>query len=161
VSDAELLRAYGETEWTITLPDARELRLRLPPAPPPDPALFGAAIITAHNPASRLHAAADNQAADLALRAHLAALHAQDPEQVHIHPALAHGTGEHAAEWDEPGYAVVGIPRCTAVALGEEFEQNAIVWIDAAGRATLVVTRSGFCGCPTGEALHPSPAASL
>lgn len=161
MSDAELLRAYGETLWTITLPDARELLLRLPPAPPPDPVLFGAAIVTAYNPASRPHSAAANQAADLALRARIADLHARAPERVRIHPALAHGTGDDAARWDEPGYAISGIRRSTAVALGEEFGQNAIVWIDAAGRATLVVTRSGFCGRAPGEALHPSPAASL
>ena len=161
MSDAELLRAYGDTTWTVTLPDARELLLRLPPAPPPDPALFGAAIITAYNPASRAHSAADNRAADLALRERLADLPAQHPEQVHIHPALAHGTGAHAEQWDEPGYAIRGIPRSTAVALGADFGQNAIVWIDAAGCATLVVTRSGFCGRAQGEVLHPSPAASL
>lgn len=163
MSDTELAAAYRATEWTLTLPDARQLRLRLPPAaPPPDPALRGVAIITAYNPASDPQtSAAANRAADVRLRARLSAPLTRAPHRLRVFPALASGNGADAARWDEPGYAVAGIDRCDAVALGAEFGQNAIVWIDAAGAASLVVTRDGFCGRQSGETLHPPPVASL
>ena len=114
------------------------------PAPAP---LRPAGIVTAFNPASRPLTPDANHRADAALRARIAAL------GLSAHRTLAHGTGDDAAAWDEPGWCVTGDVRDIVVALGAEFGQNAIVWIDAAGEVTIVCTRDGFCGGRIGDVL--------
>jgi hypothetical protein len=114
------------------------------PAPAP---LRSSAIVTAFNPASRPLPRDANLRADAALRARLDAL------GLSAHRALAHGTGDDAHAWDEPGWCVTGAVRAGMVHLGEELGQNAIVWIDAAGEVTIVCTREGFCGARVGEVL--------
>jgi hypothetical protein len=116
------------------------------PAPAP---LRPAGIVTAFNPASRLLPRDANLRADAALAARLLAL------GLAAHRTLAHGTGDDAPAWDEPGWCVTGDVRAELVRLGEEFGQNAVVWIDAAGTVTSVCTRDGFCGARLGEVLRP------
>ena len=106
-------------------------------------------IVTAFNPASRPLSPDANLRADAALRARLSAL------ALPAHRTLAHGTGDDAEAWDEPGLCIVGEVRAEAVRLGADFGQNAIVWIDPAGEVTVVCTRDGFRGARVGEVLKP------
>jgi len=116
------------------------------PAPAP---LRPSGIVTAFNPASRPLPPGANLRADAALRARLGAL------GLPAYRTLAHGTGDDAAAWDEPGWCVAGDVRAEVVRLGAEFGQNAIVWIDTSGEVTIVCTREGFCGARVGEVLLP------
>lgn len=127
--------------------------MRLPGGPatlrvgaPAPPSLRSLGIVTAHNPASRAADPASNAAAHARLTEAVRAL------GVPAHASLAHGTGPHAAAWDEPGYAVRA-PREAVVRLGEAFGQNAVVWVDDEGRVSLVCTRPGFCGAAPGDVL--------
>jgi hypothetical protein len=114
------------------------------PAPAP---LRSSGIVTAFNPASRPLSPDANQRADAALRARIDAL------GLLPHRTLAHGTGDDAAAWDEPGWCLVGEMREIVIHLGADFGQNAVLWIDAAGEVTIVCTRDGFCGAKVGEVL--------
>jgi len=143
--DAGLLALYRSTTWSVDAPGGR---LAAGPGAPAPHALRPSAIVTAFNPASQPHSRDENQRADERLRGRIAAL-----GLVHWR-TLAHGTGGdpvEAAQWDEPGWCLPGETRDAAVALGSDFGQNAIVWIDAAGVATTVCTREGFCGARVGE----------
>jgi hypothetical protein len=142
VSDSDLLQAYLATVWTVAGPDG-ELAVRPGEAAPPP--LRPSGIVTAWNPASRRLSDHENRRADADLRARIGAA------GLDAWPTLAHGTGEGAGAWDEPGWCLRGHVRETAAALGAEFGQNAIVWIDAAGAVTIVCTRDGFCGASVGE----------
>jgi len=131
--------------WTVETPSGA-LAVR-PGCPAPAP-LRSSGIVTACNPASRRLSREANHRADDALRARIDRLG---------HPAsrsLAHGTGEDAGAWDEPGWSLAGDVRDQVVRLGAEFGQNAVLWIDAAGEVTIVCTRDGFCGAKVGEVLR-------
>jgi hypothetical protein len=141
--DAALLAAYLATTWTVRLP-AGPVPVRVG-APAPDPALRPSGIVTACNPASRRRDTARNRHANVLLLRRL------DAMGLAWLPALAHGTGAEAHLWDEPGFALPGAPREAVVALGRRFGQNAVVWMDAAGRVSLAATRDGFCGCRVGQ----------
>lgn len=141
--DLDLLAAYRATTWTLELPDG-PFRLRLTE---PVAVLRPLGIITAYNPASVLCTEAENRAANLELQRELEAA------GVVIYDVVAASTGEEGERWTEPGFAVAGLPREVLVSLGERYGQNAIVWVDEEGRATLVVTRPGFCGRGVGEVL--------
>ncbi|HEX6748951.1 MAG TPA: DUF3293 domain-containing protein [Longimicrobium sp.] len=145
MSDSDLLAAYLATVWSVDGPDgALEVRPgRI--APPP---LRPSAIVTAYNPASQPRPAEENDRADADLRARIAAAGAEPWR------TLARGTGDDAGAWDEPGWLIRGDVRGLAVALGAEFGQNAIVWIDAAGDVAIVVTRDGFCRTAVGEVVR-------
>ncbi len=143
-SDLDLLAAYRATTWTLALPQGL-CYLRLTDHVPIHPRPLG--IITAYNPASELRTPEENRAANRALLREL------EEAGADAYPAVAEGTGEEAERWREPGFAVAGLPKEALVALGERHGQNAIVWVDREGRATLVVTRSGFCGRGVGEVL--------
>ncbi len=147
MNDLDLLAAYRATSWTVELPGG-QARLRLDESAPLHPRPLG--IITAYNPASVPRSDKDNRAANEELRRELERAGAA------VYPALAHGTGEEAQEWTEPGFAAVGAELPLLVTLGERFGQNAIVWVDEAGEPALVVTRAGFCGARVGEIL-PTP----
>jgi len=141
VSDRDLLAAYRTTTWTVETADEDLLVRPGQSAPVP---LRPSAIVTAYNPASRAASPAANRRADAALRARLDALHL---------PALrtlAHGS---SPAWDEPGWCIPGPVREIAVSLAAGLGQNAIVWIDAAGDVTIVVTRDGFCGARVGDVI--------
>ena len=125
-----------ETPWgALTVRPGR-------PAPAP---LHSSGIVTAYNPASRPLSPGANLRADAALRARIGAL------GLSAHRTLAHGTGDDAAAWDEPGWCLTGEVRDVVVRLGADFGQNAVLWIDGAGEVTLVCTRDGFCGARVGE----------
>jgi len=117
-----------------------------PGAPAPAP-LRPSGIVTAFNPASRPLSLDANLRADAALRARI------DAPGLPAHRTLAHGSGDEAAAWDEPGWCLTGDVRPVVVRLGADFGQNAIVWIDPAGEVTIVCTRDGFCGARVGEVL--------
>lgn len=149
-SDRTLLAAYARTVWTVDGPDG-VLPVRLEGAIP-DGLLRPSAIVTAYNPASR-------RADDLENRRNHDRL--QDElrrRALPFRPARAHAPGGDE-DWDEPGFAVLGDARDAAVELGAELGQNAVVWIDARGRVSLVCTRAGFCGAGVGDALDPDEAA--
>jgi hypothetical protein len=114
------------------------------PAPAP---LRPSGIVTAFNPASRPLTPDANLRADAALRARIDAL------ALPAHRTLAHGTGDQATAWDEPGWCLTGDVRHDVESLGADFGQNAIVWIDPAGEVTIVCTRDGFCAARVGEVL--------
>lgn len=144
MSDPELLSAYQHTVWSIDAPDGRVTARSGTPAPA---ALRPSAIVTAYNPASRPRNPEQNQRADQALLGRIRALG--------LHPwrTLAHGAGDDASAWDEPGWCLPGDTRAAAVLLGRDFGQNAIVWTDADGTVSIVCTREGFCGARMGEAV--------
>ncbi|HYH81598.1 MAG TPA: DUF3293 domain-containing protein [Longimicrobium sp.] len=145
MSDPELLALYRSTTWSVDAPGGR---LPVRPGGAAPPALRPSAIVTAFNPASRRFSPEANRRADDALRARIAAL------RLASWPTLAHGTGSDAASaaaWDEPGWCLPGDTREIAVALGRDFGQNAIVWIDAEGAVTMVCSREGFCGARVGQ----------
>jgi hypothetical protein len=143
VNDAELLAAYRRTAWSVDAPGATAWVRSGALAPA---VLRPSAIVTAYNPASQPRAEGENQRADEALRLRIRALG--------LHPwrTLAHATGEDdPSAWDEPGWCLPGDTLVTAVDLGADVGQNAIVWIDAAGQVSMVCTRDGFCGARVGE----------
>ena len=147
MSDRSTLAAYRAAVWTLDLPHAGPVRLRLPgPAPA---ALRPSGIVTAYNPASALRTARENALAHRRLRAELRRRGLRWLRCV----ADAPDTG--SAEWREPGFCVLGCARDTVVALGARSGQNAVVWIDADGLAALVATRDGFAGCRVGEVIGP------
>ncbi|MFL5537613.1 MAG: DUF3293 domain-containing protein [Longimicrobiaceae bacterium] len=115
------------------------------PAPAP---LRPSGIVTAFNPASRPLSPDANLRADAALRARIGAL------GLSAHRTLAHGTGDDAAAWDEPGWCLTGDARAEVIRLGADFGQNAVLWIDPAGEVSIVCTRDGFCGARVGEVVR-------
>lgn len=142
MSDPDLLAAYQKTVWSVDAPDGRvEVRsgVRAPAV------LRPSAIVTAYNPASRLHSTEQNRRADGAL---LARIHALGLPHWRT---LARGTGGDPGAWDEPGWCLSGDTRAAAVALGRDFGQNAIVWVDPDGGVAMVCTRDGFRGARVGE----------
>ncbi len=146
--DRALLEAYRATVWTVHLPPGPvAVHLSSRPA-----ALRGVGLITAFNPASRLASARENADADQRLRDELRALGTE------CWRCVAGGTGPDAERWREPGYAVRGVARGILIALGAQHRQNAILWIDAEARPSLIVTRPGFCGSRLGATLDDLPA---
>ena len=151
VSDHALLASYLATDWLIQTADGI-LTVRAGSAAPA--ALRPSGIVTAFNPASRPRDEDENRRDDAELRGRIAV------RSLTAFRTLARGTGADAAAWDEPGWCVPGDVRAAVVALGAEFGQNAIVWIDPAGEVTLVCTRDGFCGAGVGEVLEGELAAA-
>lgn len=143
VSDDELLEAYRDSVWTVEMP-AGTLDVRLD-GPPADPQLRPAGIVTAYNPASISRSAEENRAADQELMRHVRSL------GVPFRRTSANGTGPGAGAWEEPGFLLLGDVRPLVVELGLVFGQNAVVWVDAAGAASLVCTRAGFAGRLPGQ----------
>jgi hypothetical protein len=145
-SDLNLLRAYRSTTWKISLPGGA-VELRVGDTLPSSTAVAPGFVITAYNPSSKLASHEENLAAHALLAMDLTGRAAA------IHPSLAEGTGAAARAWTEPGFLVRGLSRARAVALGERYGQNAIVWIEEDGRVVLIATRRGFCGCIPGDPL--------
>lgn len=91
-----------------------------------------AAFITACNPCSRPLAATENTArqADLAAELSQRGLY------------FLEGEGRHPTDdWVEPSYLVLGLSLDEAKALGNQFEQNAVVWCGADAVPELVLLR--------------------
>jgi hypothetical protein len=146
VTGRELLAAYAATAWKVDLP-AGAAWVR--PGAAADQSLRPAGIVTAHNPASDPKTTErQNRSAQAALLRELRL------RRISFFPALAVPSAPDAGRWTEPGFALLGIDRETAVELGERFGQNAIVWIDTAGHVSLVATRVGFCGANPGQELE-------
>jgi hypothetical protein len=125
---AQTIAAYRETDYLVEVaPDgAPPLLLRVGAFHPGLADLFRAsgvasgAFITACNPHSRLLEAAQNSARQAALRRLLT---------LRGWPFLQ-GIGQHpAGRWPgEASFLVLGISCAAARSLGQEFEQNAILW---------------------------------
>jgi hypothetical protein len=110
-----------------------------------DAQLRPSGIVTAFNPASIVRNADENRAADQELLRHVRSL------GVHFRRTMAAGNGPGAEQWEEPGFLLLGDVRPLLVELGLVFGQNAVVWIDQAGHASLVCTRAGFAGRLPGQ----------
>ena len=143
LSDAELLEAYRHTVWTVEMP-AGTLDVRLE-GPAADPQLRPAGVVTAYNPASIARTPEENRAADQELMRHVRSLGVQ------FRRTVAQGTGPGTEQWEEPGFLLLGDVRPLVVELGLVFGQNAVVWIDSTGAASLVCTRAGFAGRLPGQ----------
>lgn len=144
MSEAELLDAYRQTVWTVEMP-AGTLDVRLQGGDPADPQLRPAGIVTAYNPASIARTPDENRTSDLDLMRHVRSL------GVPFRRTMAQGTGPGAEQWEEPGFLLLGDVRPLVVELGLVFGQNAVIWIDATGAASLVCTRAGFAGRLPGQ----------
>lgn len=140
LSDEELLEEYRRTDWSVETP-AGTLHVRLD-GEVPDESLRPSGIITAYNPASMPRADEENRAADLELMRHVRSL------GVAFRRTEAHGSDP---AWTEPGFLLLGDVRPLLVELGLVFGQNAVVWVDGAGGASLVCTRAGFAGRRPGQ----------
>jgi hypothetical protein len=111
---------------------------RIVPGQPASLPVSAVVVLTAYNPASNPTSHAENRAALRTLRATLDA--AGHPWL----PARAHGTGETARQWDEPGFALSGEDAVElSVALGQMLDQNAVLVARAGEPPSLVVTRAG------------------
>jgi hypothetical protein len=168
--DVALLRAYRETAWiipsldtTLRLHDAGAARLLLEQL-----ACGAAAIITACNPYSK-HLADDiNAQRNQALTAELVNAGYRVIACVGVGVGADVGAGADAGvgvgagsdkgvgTWEEESLLVPALTFDAAIACGQKWKQNCVVWIDAAG-ARLVVTAEGFAGQRTGTFV---PAAS-
>jgi hypothetical protein len=144
MSEAELLDAYRQTVWTVEMP-AGTLDVRLQGGGAADAQLRPAGIVTAYNPASIARTPDENRTSDLDLMRHVRSL------GVPFRRTLAQGTGPGAEQWEEPGFLLLGDVRPLVVELGLVFGQNAVIWIDATGAASLVCTRAGFAGRLPGQ----------
>ncbi len=143
VSDAELLDAYRGTTWTVEM-TAGTLDVRLDALA--DPQLRPSGIVTAYNPASIARTPDENRSADQELLRHVRSLGVQFRRVVG-----AGGGGAGVDAWEEPGFLLLGDVRPLLVELGLVFGQNAVVWIDSTGAASLVNTRAGFAGMRPGQ----------
>ncbi|MBX3630497.1 MAG: DUF3293 domain-containing protein [Nitrosomonas sp.] len=122
--DPVTLRAYLETEYQIH--GANPFTLRVGAACPAlaelhkAHAVTNSAFVTAYNPFSTLLNETDNAARHTKLRKTLK----------HRGFVFFEGIGKHPAnDWPgEPGFLVLGISLEAASALGNQLEQNAIIW---------------------------------
>ena len=123
----ELREAYRSTHFNVVEPEP--FTLRIGEFSPDLLALYDAhdvstaAFLTAWNPFSAETAQHDNETAQKRLRARLE----------EMQTVVFSGIGEDASgQWPgEPSVLALGISRGQAVQLGDEFQQNAIVWIGA------------------------------
>jgi hypothetical protein len=141
-SHEALVQAYRSATWTVELP-AGMLPLRLD-GTPADPQLRPSGIVTAYNPASIARTPEQNRDADQELLRHVRSL------GVPFRRTTARGEEGH----EEPGFLLLGEVRPLLVELGLVFGQNAVVWIDESGEASLVCTRAGFAGQLPGQKIE-------
>ena len=134
----ELIAAYLRTSYRALAPEG-EIVLRI--GEPSDAmaqliraaGANGAAFITAENPFSEQLSGSENLVRQKCLREDLALLGATvfDGE----------GQGDDPAWPAETSYLAVGITYDEARDLGIQYQQNAIVWIDATGTPELLMVR--------------------
>ncbi|HCI12479.1 MAG: hypothetical protein A2063_07170 [Gallionellales bacterium GWA2_60_142] len=131
------VRAYRETDYCVDAPEPFVLRVGVASASLAQ--LYRrhdmncCAFITACNPYSRIIGDDANAARQLELARELHALGLTFFDSVGRHPA---------GNWPaESGYLVLGLPLATAKTLGEEFEQNAILWCGSKATPELILLR--------------------
>ena len=120
----DLIRAYRETDYragegpaaiTLRIDERSEALSRLYDTSGHRCALF----VTACNPYSETRRLEANLAAHARLRAELARLTQYVIEGVGAHPS---------GRWEEKSFLALGVSRETAIILGNQFGQNAVVW---------------------------------
>lgn len=144
--DRQILTAYRNTRWDVDGPSGRVpvgLSARVSPEGLPLPG----GIVTAYNPGSTLRPRDDNEREQEMLLAELFS------RRLPWYRTLAHGTGEDAAAWDEPGFYVIGADRQELLELAAEHGQNAILWIEGDGVPSIYCARDGFAGAARGARL--------
>jgi len=131
----EKRRAYERAEYAV-FADAQEIVLHIgEPSTALDELLDGwgagtAAFVTAANPRGEKRSDHENGVANAALQSFIQAA------------GYPHFWGEGRSpdrSWSEPSFLVIGIYRANAEALGQLFEQQAIVFIEHGRAAELVV----------------------
>ena len=150
-SQIELLEAYARTIWTGSSPAGPSFRIRVGDSKRVDEILDDigadmAAIVTAWNPQSRILPPDENERRDAALLA--------DLRSKRLRPRRCVGTSPDG-NWSEQSWLVATAGMETAVHLGREWEQNAIMWMERGQPARLLVTRDGFAGFPAGHVVDP------
>jgi hypothetical protein len=135
--DPETLQAYRETDYRVLEGLATTLHVDVVC---PELLLLHAryqahcsAFLTACNPLGRCSAAPLNAQRQEALLAELSRRKL----------VAIRGIGQHPAnQWPgEPSFLVLGVSRRAARALGQQFEQNAIIWSGAAAVPELILLR--------------------
>lgn len=127
----ELLQAYLETDYFVS--DDPPLLLKIGEENDDAKILLAsfavstAAFITAWNPGSQVLSEVENDARQAELLSEI--------EAGRLNYLVGYGERE---DWLEYSYLVLGISREAALALGEQFEQNAFVWLDDRGIPELV-----------------------
>jgi len=134
--DPETLAAYRETEYCVMGDQPFVLRVgQHCPQLLSAHRQYGAsssAYITACNPLSQALSEADNAERQDRLAAELRA------RSLVFH----HGIGQHPiSEWAESSFLIFGLSLEAAKALGNKFDQNAIVWAGEDGMPQLILLR--------------------
>lgn len=135
---ARLAGAYRRTRYRLEI-DGVAIALRVgAPYPLLDAALGAAgaatwAFITAFNPGSQPQSAAANRARDIAL--------AREIDARSLRRWRCDGVDDDGAWPTERGWVISGIGRGAAIALGQTFSQNAILFGTRGGTAELVFCR--------------------
>lgn len=135
--DPATIQAYQETDYCVAAPEPFVLRIGVASAPLAQ--LYRqhrtdcCAFITACNPYSQLIGDKENAERQLELARELCAL-----GLTFFAGAGAHPTGEWPAE---ASLLVLGLPLAAAKRLGEEYDQNAIVWCGQEATPELVLLR--------------------
>lgn len=135
--DASTRRAYRETDYRVATEPPFVLRIgAFSPelaALHREYAVTASAFITACNPHSMSLDVTENARRQTELAATLADLGLRRIDGVGRHPSNG---------WPgEPSYLVLGLARESACALGQQFEQNAIVWCGADAVPELILLR--------------------
>jgi hypothetical protein len=135
---SELVDAYRAAEYRVER-GAGSFCFHIQQHSPPlarllaDTGQASAFFITAYNPYSEPQDTAANRAAHARLQQRLRSLTQDLFDAVGV---------DVSGEWPaEPGYLAVGVPRETAHAVGNEFRQNAIVWIGPDALPELMLLR--------------------
>lgn len=144
--DRQILAAYEATRWNVDGPGG-SVQVGVAAGVDPGALPLPGGIVTAYNPGSTLRSRDENEREQELLRAKLFS------RRLTSFPTLAHGTGEDAADWDEPGFYVVGADRTELVEMAAEHGQNAILWIEGDGVPALYCARDGFAGAARGARL--------
>lgn len=134
----DLINAFTQTTYLVFSVE-QQVRLRINEFSEPLWQLHnrhnvsGSAFITAANPCSEINTAAENTRRQDELKADLQALTITGIPATAIDPE---------GDWpDESGFLAIGITKPDAVALGEKYEQNAIVYSQQDAIPRLVLLR--------------------
>lgn len=124
---ATKFRVFAQTSFDLSVDDKSEPLLELFKLHD----RHSAAFLTAWNPGSRPTSEEENRRAAARMEAELTRRNLPWIAGIGVDPS---------GEWPgEESVLVLGIDRETAIAVGYQFEQNAIVWADADGIPRLIV----------------------